>query len=91
MILFLYLEYYRVIVQALFNLTYIQALFTIVIEMNKTEQELWGNENACFGLNNMMKYLRIISFKLSQTNFNSNTDNVCVYQSFIIIKDFLFV
>ena len=30
------------IVQALFNLTYIQALFTIISEMNKSEQEMWS-------------------------------------------------
>jgi len=76
-----FLEFYRVIVQALFNLTYIQSLFTIITEMNKTEQEIWSNqsENVDSNLKNMVKYLRIISFKLSQINFNSDTDNVCVY------------
>lgn len=39
----LILESYQVIVQAIFNLAYIQALFTIVTEMNKTEQEIWKN------------------------------------------------
>lgn len=39
----LILESYQVIVQAVFNLAYIQALFTIVTEMNKTEQEIWKN------------------------------------------------
>jgi len=78
-----FLEFYRVIVQALFNLTYIQSLFTIITEMNKTEQEIWSNqsENVGSNLKNMVKYLRIISFKLSQANFSSDTDNVCVYQS----------
>jgi len=81
---FSFLEFYRVIVQALFNLTYIQALFTIVTEMNQTEQEMWSttlmdqSENVCFDLKNMTKYLRIISFKLSQANFNSDMNNVCV-------------
>ncbi len=85
-----FLEFYRVIVQALFNLTYIQSLFTIITEMNKTEQEIWSNqsENVDSNLKNMVKYLRIISFKLFQTNFNSNADNVCVYQSSIGISLF---
>jgi hypothetical protein len=78
------LDFYRVIVQALFNLTYIQALFTIVSEMNQTEQEIWSttrtnqSEHTSFGFKNMAKYLRIISFKLFQANFNSDTDNVGV-------------
>jgi hypothetical protein len=80
-----FLEFYRVIVQALFNLTYIQSLFTIITEMNKTEQEIWSNqsENVDSNLKNMVKYLRIISFKLSQANFNTDADNVRVYQSSI--------
>ncbi|CAF5107574.1 unnamed protein product [Rotaria magnacalcarata] len=35
-------ESYQIIVQAIFNLVYIQALFTIVSEMNRTEQESWS-------------------------------------------------
>ncbi len=73
---FIVLEYYRVIIQALFNLTYIQSLFTIISEMNKSEQEVWSITPT----NNMTKYIRIISSKLLQANFNSNTDNVCLYQ-----------
>ncbi|CAF4154779.1 unnamed protein product [Rotaria sp. Silwood2] len=93
-------ESYQVIIQAIFNLSYIQALFTIVSEMNKTEQEIWSNihtnksENVSFNylfflfkinkmkyflLKNMIKYLRIISFKLLQVNFNSDTDNSKVW------------
>jgi hypothetical protein len=84
---FIVLESYRVIVQALFNLTYIQSLFTVISEMNKTEQEIWStiptnkSENVGFDfyLKNMANYVRIISFKLFQANFYSDTDNVCAY------------
>ncbi|CAF3435395.1 unnamed protein product [Rotaria sp. Silwood1] len=72
-------ESYQVIVQAIFNLVYIQALFTIVSEMNKSEQEIWSNIHKNKSENNMMKYLRIISFKLLQSNFNSDADNSKVW------------
>ncbi|CAF1446517.1 unnamed protein product, partial [Adineta steineri] len=68
-------ELYRVIVQVLFNLTYIQALFTIISEMNKTEQEIWSRISVDKNKNNMSEYLRMISSKLFQSNFNSNIDN----------------
>ena len=41
-LLFLFLECYQTIVQVVFNLAYIQALFTIVSQMNKIEQEAWS-------------------------------------------------
>lgn len=64
---------YQVIVQALFNLTYIQSLFTIVLDMTKNEQEIWSqiSENMNSDSKNMPNYLRIISLKLLRTNFNS--------------------
>ncbi|CAF3978084.1 unnamed protein product [Rotaria sordida] len=72
-------EFYRIIVQAILNLAYIQALFTIVSEMNTIEQEIWNNIQTNKSEHNMVKYLRIISFKLLQANFNSNTDDSKVW------------
>lgn len=46
--------------------------------MNKNEQEIWSNENIDSDSKNIMKYLRIISFKLSEANFNTNINDVCV-------------
>ena len=63
------LESYRVIVQALFNLTYIQALFTIISEMNKNEQEIWStipmntSENVSFHLDSFKPIKSEMSIK----------------------------
>ena len=49
--------------------------------MNKNEQDMWSNIQTIQSKNlnstKITTYLRIISFKLFQTNFNSNTENVC--------------
>jgi hypothetical protein len=51
--------------------------------MNKSEQKIWSNTltNQSENLNSktMTIYLRIISYKLSQTNFHSEMNNVCMY------------
>ncbi|CAM4770495.1 unnamed protein product [Rotaria magnacalcarata] len=72
-------ESYQIIVQAIFNLVYIQALFTIVSEMNRTEQESWSQIEKNKSKNNMIKYLSTVSSKLLQANYNSNTDNSKVW------------
>ena len=59
----------------MYNLCYIQSLFTIVSEMNRTEQQRWsnGSENVT-ELNR--KYLGIIAMKLLETNYHSIQEHV---------------
>ncbi|CAF1166352.1 unnamed protein product [Adineta ricciae] len=70
-------ELYQIVVQAVYNLVYVQALFSIVNEMPKYEQQTWNSLTISDkSENDVLQYLCVISTKLLQTDFNINTENV---------------
>ncbi|UJR26814.1 hypothetical protein I4U23_008127 [Adineta vaga] len=71
---------YQILVQAIYNIVYIQGLFAIVSEMSPNEQEIWSSSIFTnTSENNVLRYLRMIAIKLYQANFNSKTKDSKIY------------
>ena len=65
---------FRSIVQAMFNLAYIQALFTLVVQMTRAEQEAWSKERHDSA--GHRRYAQIVASRLLRTPLHSEQDNV---------------
>ena len=70
---------FQMIVQALYNLTYIQALFTIVSDMSKTEQKQWSSVM----INNKSENVYFHSCSLKTTNYD------IVFFSTFVLEDYV--